>query len=123
MPQKSFETPLPVIPEGGEMIWRFTKTKTSDGDIMLQFHCNDKEMLNVKLDEKTCDSRYYKDNGWKKYWGADVEKVMFAYNSNIDYFRAYKGEPLTISRWITNDMHPFLEVTSAFKFQMKAHYK
>jgi len=91
MRKKSFETSLPVIPEGGEMIWRFTKTKTSDSDIMLQFHCNDKEMLNVKLDEKTCDDRNYKNNEWKKYWGADVEKTMFAYNSNIDYFRAYKA--------------------------------
>jgi hypothetical protein len=88
---RRFETAFPVIPPGKEMIWRFTKTKTSNGDFLVQFHCNGKEMVNVKLDATVCTQYNNPPTLWKVYWDVKAEKIFF--DTNIDsaseYYRSY----------------------------------
>jgi hypothetical protein len=91
---------------------------------MVQFHCNDKEMLNVKLSEKICDSYLGENNKWKEFWEVKAEEIIFSFAFSGSYqYRGYRGEPFTILRWLTNDTYPFCYFSFEFyKFEMKAQY-
>ena len=87
--EKGFDKALPT---GGEMIWRFTKTRTKDGKIIVQMHCNDEEMVNFELSDSACP---YEDVGttWKDYWLLKAAKIRFRQGDNAnEHYRAYTGE-------------------------------
>jgi hypothetical protein len=62
-----------ALPASGEMIWRFTKIRTSDKKIIVQMHCNDKEMVNVELSDTVCPVEMYGGLTWKDYWFKKAE--------------------------------------------------
>ena len=75
------------LPAADEKVWRITKTKTSD--IRLQIHCNNVEVLNTIISDKTCSNDYSK---WIK-WAGDVKKMCF-YGSDTasDFYRPAPGK-------------------------------
>ena len=72
------------LPDSQDKVWRINKTRTSEV-IRLQVHCNDKEVLDILLSDKTCN-----DTRWRKYWNRNVEKVYFThFDTASDFYRPY----------------------------------
>ena len=69
---RSFDTELP---NDDIRIWKITKTP----EIRIIIHCNNMEMLNIKLSETVCTS--FK-RSWQKFWGWGKglqERIKFPY--------------------------------------------
>ena len=93
--EKGFDKALPT---GGEMIWRFTKTRTKDGKIIVQMHCNDEEMVNVELSDTVCPYKSVFGMTWRDRWLLKPDTMKFIGDfTAIEVYRAYKtGEILTM---------------------------
>ena len=82
MVRYSFPTSLPAT---RNKIWRITKTRSSEG-IRLQIHCNDVEVVNFILSDKTCGN-----GDWKKDWDRSVGRIFFIEDDNAsDYYKLSK---------------------------------
>ena len=69
------------LPTDTNKVWRITLTRTSG--IRLVINCNEVEVLNFLLSDKTC-----KDSSWNYYWSKDVEKIFFdSEDTASDYHR------------------------------------
>ena len=77
---------FPVTPPSAtDKVCRFTLTKTAG--IRLVIQCNDVEVLNILMSDKTCN-----DRRWRKYWGTEkVTKIEFNSFDNVSvYYRPGK---------------------------------
>jgi hypothetical protein len=75
-------TPLPTQPPSTtDKVWKITLSKTSGTRVII--HCNNVEVLNLLLSDKTCSY-----SSWSKHWTRDVEKIAFDSNDRAsDYYR------------------------------------
>ena len=82
-------TKLPVTPPSATVrYWRFTLTKTAG--IRLMIHCNDVEVLNILMSDKTCSN-----SKWTTYWNRDVTQIKFvSHDTASDYYRPGKSQCL-----------------------------
>ena len=79
------------LPSAVDKVWRISLTRTAG--IRLQIHCNNVEVLNFLMSDKTCIYSY-----WSKYWTRDVEMIRFSeHDTASDYYRPFiPGKSLMI---------------------------
>ena len=72
-------------PSGTDLeVWRITLTRSAG--IRLVVHCNNKEVLNTLISDKTCTL-----GDWSTYWSKNVTMIKFATWDDSDYFRLPPG--------------------------------
>ncbi|KAL5250758.1 hypothetical protein ACHWQZ_G016485 [Mnemiopsis leidyi] len=99
------ETDFPVSPPSDvEKVWRITLNRNSG--IRLLIHCNNVEVLNILMSDKTCS-----DYSWSTYWSKNVGKVWF-YSSDTasDYYRAVQSD----CSGLPTEWRSILETTTQF---------
>ena len=72
------------LPSDRNKVWRITLDKTSGVKVVI--HCNDDEVLRVKLSGEVCDKKW---RHWREYWSRDVGHLSFAGNDASDFYRAH----------------------------------
>ena len=63
-----------TIPSATDKVWKITLTRHSG--IRLVVHCNDVEVLNMVINDSSCDDDY-NGNVWSDFWSRKVEKIYF----------------------------------------------
>jgi hypothetical protein len=73
------------IPSTSEKVWRVTLIRISD--VRVRVHCNEEEVLDITLSDKTCGQ-----GSWKK-WRWDLTKIQFtrSLDTASDFYRPYTG--------------------------------
>ena len=71
------------LPSTSDKIWRITQARNS-GDIGLTVYCNNVEVVNVVMSDKTCS-----DERWSGYYSRDRDRIKFDKTDTAsDYYRA-----------------------------------
>jgi hypothetical protein len=83
----TFAQPLPGTP-GSKKIWRITKIKKANDDILIKFHCNDIQVLFLTL---KADCEVAKKSSWSNLYNKKVEKMSFAASGYPESYRPYTG--------------------------------
>ena len=86
---KSFsDLPIP-LPAGSQKVWRITVGKSSDTR-SVQIHCNNVEVLNVKISDSLCEVAT-----WKSYWMKDRVAIVFPSSDTAsNFYRPYTGDKI-----------------------------
>jgi len=76
------------LPSDTDKVWRITMSRTTDGDVRLIIHCNNKEVLNFILSDTTCSAP-----NWSKRWSRDVKMIRFSkIDKASDFYREMQVE-------------------------------
>ena len=74
------------LPHETDKIWTIALSRTT-GKRQLIIHCNDTEVVNVVVSDKTCN-----ESDWVTTWGIDVTEIQFlsGLDTASDYYRPGK---------------------------------